>query len=367
MKDILPKNLTTVLDSIILHGGKPILVGGSVRDYFFGISCSDYDIEVYNLATLDKLVEILKTFGSVNFVGKSFGILKLHCKEEVYDFSFPRQENKIGLGHKEFLVTIDGNLSFKEATRRRDFTINSIGYDYETNQFLDPFDGIIDIYNRKLKHIDKKSFIEDPLRVYRAAQLCARFELEIDIATKQLCQDIVLKEDFQLLSKERIFYEYEKLLLQSTRPSIGLSLLTQLNIINISSDIFKNIDEMVQYKTLKKKDNLVLMFYFISNILTSISDNKVLKKTINELQKFQVPKIYNNQLKNIHNEAEKIFVKYTIMTTMPQAFIRGKDLINLGYKPSEKFGMILKKIYTKQLEGEICSKKEAEKLLSTLL
>ena len=124
---------------------------------------------------------------------------------------------------------------------------------------------------------------------------------------------------------------------------------------------------MVQYKTLKKKDNLVLMFYFISNILISISDNKVLKKTINELQKFQVPKIYNNQLKNIHNEAEEIFIKYSIMNNMPQSFLSGKDLISLGYKPSEKFGIALKEVYKKQLDGEICNKKEAEKLLSTLL
>ena len=51
---------------------------------------------------------------------------------------------------------------------------------------------------------------------------------------------------------------------------------------------------------------------------------------------------------------------------MPEAFILGKDLIKLGYKPSEKFGKILDKLYQLQLGGVIKNKKEAEKLIPTL-
>lgn len=366
MRDTLPKNLLVVLETLIVNGAKPIIVGGSVRDYLLNIPCNDYDIEIYNIATLEILANILKTFGRVNFVGKSFGILKLSIENVVYDFSFPRTENKIGLGHKEFSVTIDSDLSFKEASKRRDFTINAIGYDYEKNQFLDPFNGIKDMKNKLLKHIDNQSFIEDPLRVYRAAQLCARFELDIERTTQELCNKIVLKEEFKTLSKERVLQEYMKLLLQSSKPSIGLKFLTQLKVINISNDIHTTIDDMVQYKTDKNKDSSVLMFYFLFDILIGISEDKQLIKTIQKLQIFKVPKIYEQELKNTTNKAELISLKYKMMKNMPKAFLMGNDLINLGYKPSAQFGIVLEKIYQLQLNGEISSKKEAKKLLFTL-
>ncbi len=367
MIDTLSKNLTIVLDNILLHGGKPIVVGGSVRDYLLHIPCSDYDVEVYGISTLEILENILKNFGTVNFVGKNFGILKLTIEDVVYDFSFPRTENKIGLGHKEFSVTVNSSLSFKEASRRRDFTMNAIGYDYIKKEFLDPYNGIKDIKNKLLKHIDDKSFSEDPLRVYRAVQFCGRFELTIDKNTKQLCNTVAKSEEFKTLSKERIFNEYEKLLLLSKKPSIGLQLLVQFNIINVSNEIISNIDTMVQYKTKNCKENLILMFYFLFDILINISEDKQLLKTIKKLQKFKVPKIYDKELKNIQNEAELVSIKYKLMNSMPEPFLIGKDLISFGYEPSEKFGIVLKKIYQSQLDGEIRNKKEAEKLLSTLL
>lgn len=367
MKNTLPKNLITVLDALILEGGKPIIVGGSVRDYLLNIACSDYDIEVYSIATLEELENILSSFGTVNIVGKNFGILKLSCKDAVYDFSFPRTENKTGLGHKEFSVTVNSDLSFDNASKRRDFTINAIGYDYTKKEFLDPFCGIKDLKNRVLKHIEDRSFSEDPLRVYRAVQFCGRFELTIDTNTKKLCESIVKTEDFKTLSKERIFKEYEKLLLQSKKPSIGLELLVEFNIIDISHEIMDSIDAMVEFQTSNHKENLVLMLYFLYDILLEISEDKQLLKTIEKLQKFQVPKIYENEFKNITKEVELLALKFKLMKSMPQPFLSGKDLISLGYKPSVQFGVILKKLYQSQLDGEIGNKKEGEVLLRSLL
>ncbi|MGK0256571.1 MAG: tRNA nucleotidyltransferase (CCA-adding enzyme), partial [Arcobacteraceae bacterium] len=158
--------LEKVLDKIIEHNAIPILVGGCVRDSFLNLEVKDYDVEVYGLNTLEELEEMLEEFGSVNLVGKSFGIVKLSTATMEYDFSFPRLENKIADGHTGFDVVINGHLDFKEATKRRDFTINSIGYDYKNKNYLDPFYGIKDIEKKLLRHIDDDTFIEDPLRVY---------------------------------------------------------------------------------------------------------------------------------------------------------------------------------------------------------
>ena len=355
----LANSLVNILNKIILNGATPILVGGIVRDYFLEKESKDYDIEIYGFKTIDELIFILKEFGEVNIVGVSFGILKLTVDNYDIDFSFPRIENKNGIGHRGFEILIDGNLTFEKASKRRDFTINSIGYDFKNKNFLDPFNGIEDIEKRVLKHIDDNTFIEDPLRVYRAIQFCARFDFVLDNNTKKLCRKMINSDDFKTLSKHRIFQEYKKLLLKSDKPSIGLKLLNEFKLINYESDILNNIDKMVKYKRENDKDSLVLMFYFLFDILETISDDKKLIKSIKSIKKLKVPKIYNYKVKDINCESKLVSVKFDIFRDMPIPFVEGKDLIKLGFKPSVEFKIILDKVYQMQLDGEVASKDEA--------
>lgn len=79
-----------------MKNAKAIIVGGSVRDHFLNLPIKDYDVEVYGLVSMDELEVLLAEFGSVNLVGKSFGVLKFSYEGEEYDFSFPRTEAKVG-------------------------------------------------------------------------------------------------------------------------------------------------------------------------------------------------------------------------------------------------------------------------------
>jgi tRNA nucleotidyltransferase (CCA-adding enzyme) len=125
-------------------------------------------------------------------------------------------------------VTGDPNLSFEEAARRRDFTINAIAWDPLTEQYIDPFNGRADIDGRLLRAVDLRTFGEDSLRVLRAIQFAARFEFTLDPATRDLCRTIPLDD----LPAERIWGEIEKLLLHATRPSIGFALALDLGVID---------------------------------------------------------------------------------------------------------------------------------------
>jgi len=228
----IPKILEEIAQKLAQNDIKAVIVGGAVRDYFLGLQKSkDIDIEVYNINSLEELVELLEEFGSVNLVGKAFGIIKLKTKEEEFDFSLPRTEKKIAKGHKGFEVHTHKNLSFQEAARRRDFTINAMGYDIITKKFLDPFNGKKDIEAKRLHIVDTKSFVEDPLRVYRAIGFAARFEMELSAKTKELCKIMVARGDLEELPKERIFEEFKKFLLKAKKPSIALELLRELGII----------------------------------------------------------------------------------------------------------------------------------------
>jgi len=227
----LPEILKVISKELQMVGAKAIIVGGAVRDYFLKLPVKDYDIEVYGLKSIKELEIILNRYGSINFVGKSFGVLKLTYEDKEYDFSFPRLEYKVSKGHCGFDVKVDGDLEFKIAAKRRDFTINAMGYDIEDKTFLDPFGGINDIKLKKLKHIDDTTFIEDPLRVYRAVQFCSRFDYILADKTFILCKNMVKNRMLDELPKERIYGEFKKLLLKSIKPSIGLNLMKELGIL----------------------------------------------------------------------------------------------------------------------------------------
>lgn len=238
----MPKIIQIISAELKKHNAKAIVVGGSVRDYFLELPIKDYDIEVYGLETMDELESMLSRFGSVNLVGKSFGVLKFMYDGEEYDFSFPRVETKTGEGHRGFEVNVDGSMSFEKAARRRDFTVNALGYDMDRKCFLDPFHALKDMEYKKLRHIDDETFVEDPLRVYRAVQFCARFQYHLADETFILCRHMVEAGMLEELPKERIYKEFTKLLLKAPKPSTGFELMRELGILQYFPELEALID-----------------------------------------------------------------------------------------------------------------------------
>jgi len=227
----LPVVLQTILKDLQTIGAKPIVVGGCVRDTLLGIECKDFDIEIFLVDSLELIEKTLSKYGSVKLVGKSFGVLILRVDGYDFDFALARTEKKIGNSHQDFEVTTNANLSFKEASLRRDFTINAIGYDYFEDKFLDPHNGINDLKNKTLRHIKDETFVEDALRVYRAIQFTARFGFDLDPQTLNLCKKIVASDELKYLANERIYEEFKKLFLKSSKPSIGLELMRDLGVL----------------------------------------------------------------------------------------------------------------------------------------
>ena len=71
----IPSILEDILKELQKIGAIPILVGGSVRDYFLNIPIKDYDIEIFGINSLEIIQNCLEKFGCVKLVGKSFGVL----------------------------------------------------------------------------------------------------------------------------------------------------------------------------------------------------------------------------------------------------------------------------------------------------
>ncbi|HUJ44570.1 MAG TPA: polynucleotide adenylyltransferase [Opitutaceae bacterium] len=218
----LPEKLLEILRAVRAVG-RPRLVGGCVRDWLLGLTPKDFDIEVAGV-DYETLVRVLAPFGATDLVGRSFGIVKLRLAGAEYDFSLPRRESKTGAGHRGFAVAPDPTLSDAEAAARRDFTINAIAYDPLTGAIIDPHGGQADLRAGVLRHTSA-AFGEDPLRVLRAMQFAARFDLTLAPATAALCRRMA--DTYRELAVERVWGEWEKWAVKSVTPSRGLLVLEE--------------------------------------------------------------------------------------------------------------------------------------------
>jgi len=230
----IPKKVTALAEAIRDAGGRAMLVGGCVRDEIRGVPVKDWDLEVYGIEPA-RLESILSDFGTVNTVGAIFTVFKLGHD---LDVSIPRRERKTSKGHRGFTVEGDPSMSFEEACRRRDFTVNAILKDPLTGEIEDPFNGRLDIEKKLLRAVDPQTFVEDSLRVLRAVQFAARFGYTIEPETRELCRSIDLGD----LPEERVWGEMEKLLLQAETPGEGLRLLYELE---IAEKLFPELQALV--------------------------------------------------------------------------------------------------------------------------
>jgi tRNA nucleotidyltransferase (CCA-adding enzyme) len=229
-----PEKVIALSKAVRDAGGRALLVGGCVRDELMGQQPKDWDLEVYGIEAA-RLRSILDQYGPVNVVGEAFTVYKLGND---LDVSIPRRERKSGRGHRAFVIEGDPSMTIEEATRRRDFTINAVLQDPLSGEVIDPFNGRVDLDSGILRAVALETFLEDSLRVLRAAQFAARFEFRVHPDTVELCRTMDLTD----LPAERIWGEIEKLLLLARHPSVGLGWLHALGALD---QLFPEIKSMI--------------------------------------------------------------------------------------------------------------------------
>ncbi len=211
-----------VAEAVDAAGGRTFYVGGFVRDRLLHQPNTDIDIEVHGIQP-DVLEGILDSLGGCTTKGASFGVYGIAgC---TLDIAMPRREEATGRGHRDFQVYVDPHLGTEKASRRRDFTMNAMMEDVMTGEIVDHFGGWHDLQDGVLRHVDPETFGEDPLRVLRAAQFAARFDLKIDPETVEICRNM----DLTTLATERVMGELEKALLKADRPSVFFETLREMN------------------------------------------------------------------------------------------------------------------------------------------
>lgn len=193
---------------------KTYLVGGAVRDTLLGLVPKDKDYVIVGATPAD--VEDLIAQGFQR-VGADFPVF-LH-PETGDEYALARIERKVGAGYNGFEAFTSPDLTIEDDLRRRDLTINAMAMDLETGELVDPFNGQKDLHDGVLRHVSE-AFAEDPLRVLRVARFKARYGFKLAPETYKLMHQLVESGELDHLTRERVWVEIEKLLLE-TKDSIG--------------------------------------------------------------------------------------------------------------------------------------------------
>lgn len=209
--------------------GDVYAVGGYVRDLIRGIPSEDVDILITH-HPVEEIIKKIKSYGKVDLVGKSFGVIKFTINRKTYDIALPRidmpKESEVR-GHKDFIISANPDIPIERDLQRRDFRCNSIALRLIDNTLIDPFGSLEDISAKIIRLTNPKAFPEDPLRVLRAARFASVLNFSIDTEIYDSSKDI----DLSGLSVERVNEEIFKILLLSPLPSSGLEELFKLGVL----------------------------------------------------------------------------------------------------------------------------------------
>lgn len=200
-------------EAVAAEGGRAYYVGGFVRDGLLGIDNKDVDVEVHGI-DVERLGEIMDSLGTRDVRGESFGVMGLRGSS--LEVSVPRAEGFVGGGKADIVDVADPFVGVETAVSRRDFTVNAMMRDVLTGETLDFFGGRDDLEAGVLRHVDERTFGDDPLRAVRAAQFSARLGFAVDSETRRICSGL----DLSSVAAERVWGEVTKALSRSEHPSM---------------------------------------------------------------------------------------------------------------------------------------------------
>ena len=213
---------------------KIYLVGGAVRDQLLGRAVTERDWVVVGASPAALLQQGYRS------VGKEFPVF-LH-PETQEEYALARVERKTAPGYHGFDFVFDDSVTLEEDLSRRDLTINAMAQDLDTQQIIDPYGGLNDLTQKKLRHVTD-AFKEDPVRILRVARFASRYhDLGFTVAkeTLELMSLMVQAGEANALIPERVWKETARALLEPN-PQVYLQVLKKSGALKV---IFPEIDNL---------------------------------------------------------------------------------------------------------------------------
>ncbi len=253
--------------STLQHAGfEAYIVGGAVRDLMLGLAPKDFDV-----ATSATPEQVKNLFRRAFIIGRRFRIVHVVYgrgrEHEVIEVSTFRafldnvaaeqvvgneKTSKSELAGMKHAVDSTGRVlrdnvwgPQDEDAARRDFTINAMYYDPETQIVVDYHHGIRDSKAKIIRMIGDPAarYREDPVRIIRAIRFAAKlhalgFKLEPKTATPLVKSRALLTE----VPQSRLFDEMLKLL----QTGHSLASIEQLKVLGLAHGIYPLLDVVVE-------------------------------------------------------------------------------------------------------------------------
>ena len=390
------------------NSNKLFYIGGVVRDELLGRESLDVDITYVGNA-----IEYCSKFGEVVQVNPDFGTVRVAISshpslcdthspigargEVTVDFASTRSESYPKKGHLPVVEKI--GCSLKEDVMRRDFTINALAKSVTTGEIVDYVGGLEDLKNKKLRVLHDESFIDDPTRIIRGLKFATRFGFELEEHTKKLQDEYLANINYDMsykrVKKELIetFQPY-----YTPHPSYGHPLpvgarggVTFQKFID--QKIYKlvtpndveipkvNVENLVTtYLAVQSPSYPVALWLIYVGILGDLSRlplTKIEQKILDDVPK-EILKTDFELYKTFQNARIETILLYAILKDEVGARhylddlqnikleITGKDLQNLGIKPSPKYQEIFDEVLKAKLQNPKISKKDEVEIAKKL-
>jgi len=197
-------------------GFKAYIAGGGVRDLLLNRKPKDFDV-----VTDATPQQIQKIFRNCRLIGRRFRLAHIVFRGEIIEtatFRAPVPEegtvylDKVFRKGEEGVVLRDNVFGTPEQDAlRRDFTINALFYNIADFSIIDYTGGLEDLKKKVVRVIGDpdKRFIEDPVRMIRAARFAGTLGFDIEKkAYKSICKN---RDLLRLASPSRMYEEVQKL------------------------------------------------------------------------------------------------------------------------------------------------------------
>ena len=399
------------------NSNKLFYIGGVVRDELLGRKSIDIDITYVGNA-----IEYCSKFGEVVQENPDFGTVRVainplpnfshshsdNCEilpshrergqKVTVDFASTRSESYPRKGHLPVVEKI--GCSLKEDVMRRDFTINALAKSVTTGEIVDYVGGLEDLKNKKLRVLHDESFIDDPTRIIRGLKFATRFGFELEEHTKKLQDEYLANINYDMsykrVKKELIetFQPY-----YTPHPSYGHPLPVGAR----GGVTFQKFIDQKIYKLITPNDvkipkvnveNLVTTYLAVQSPSYPVALWLIYVGILGDLSRLPLTKIEQKILDDVPKEVlksdfelYKTFQNARIETILLYAILKdeagarhylddlqkikleitGKDLLNLGIKPSPKYQKIFDEVLKVKLKNPSITKEDEIKLVKELV
>ena len=244
LKMNVPSDIKVLAKQFNKNGHDLFIVGGAVRDLFYGKEPKDYDLATD--ANPDRVIEILEKEGYDTIIpkGKSFGVISVIINGEEYEIATFREDGEYKDGRRPESIKF---ANIDSDVKRRDLTINALYYDITKDKVIDLVGGVDDIKSGQIRTVGNAEdrFNEDRIRILRAIRFAAITNSDLNPDIKSAVQS---NNSLKGVSFERIRDEFLKGLSKAKSTVFYLNMIKDLDLFpQIFPDLKVNYD-FIEYK-----------------------------------------------------------------------------------------------------------------------